>query len=58
MIRTTMAVTTALTLSLSTVAHAMSLGECVIRNDAADKKVPGILTLRPAEFTSYAYIPA
>jgi hypothetical protein len=46
MIRTTMAVATALTLSLSTVAHAMSLGECVIRNDAADKKVTGILTLR------------
>jgi hypothetical protein len=46
MIRTTMAITTTLTLSLSTVAHAMSLGECVIRNDAADKKVPGILTLR------------
>ena len=46
MIRTTIAVTTALALSLSTAAQAMSSGECLIKNDAADKKVPRILTLR------------
>ena len=46
MIRTTIAVTTALALSLSTAAQAMPSGECLIKNDAADKKVPRILTLR------------
>jgi hypothetical protein len=46
MIRTNIAVTTALALSLSTAAQAMSSGECLIKNDAADKKVPRILTLR------------
>ena len=40
MIRTNIAVTTALALSLSTAAQAMSSGECFIKNDAADKKVP------------------
>src|ERR1700722_4805987 len=46
MIRTNIAVTTALALSLSTAAQAMSSGECLIKNAAADKKVPRILTLR------------
>ena len=46
MIRTTIAVTTALALSLSTAAQAMSSGECLIKNNAADKKVPRNATLR------------
>jgi hypothetical protein len=41
-----MAVVIGLALSLSTATQATSLGECVIKNDATDKKVPGILTLR------------
>jgi hypothetical protein len=40
MTRTTMAVVIGLALSLSTAAQAMSSGECLIKNDAADKKVP------------------
>jgi hypothetical protein len=46
MTRTTMAVVIGLALSLSTATQAMSSGECLIKNDAADKKVPRVLTLR------------